>query len=300
MRVTLANIPITISGSFLRVAGINEKEDHFHEVCDPRAILEELKMHGHRADIFTFWQRLPETQPRFPYYFEWDNVAAVPLTTFDAWFKKQIPKKTREKIRKSSRAGIEVGCVPFDRALVQGIVDIFNESPIRQGRVFSNFGKAFEDVELEWSQDLERSEFLGAYYHSELVGFIKLLSAGTYGRTSGTICKLAHRDKAPMNALIAEAVRVSISRGFSHLVYGRFAYGNKGVDSLSDFKRHNGFEKIDLPRYYIPITATGKLALALGFHRGFLARLPGPVLQLLLSARRNWYRRIVGPKAPEA
>ena len=30
------------------------------------ALLEDLRRSGMRVDIFTFWQRLPETEPRFP------------------------------------------------------------------------------------------------------------------------------------------------------------------------------------------------------------------------------------------
>jgi hypothetical protein len=299
MRITIADTPISVSGSVLRVAGIHEKDEHFYDIRDPRAMIEELKARRIRADLFTFWQRLPDTDPKFPYYFEWDNIAAIPLTTYDDWLKNQVSKNTRKAVRKSFRQGIEVKRAPFDRALVEGIAEIFNETPVRQGRRFTNFGRTIDDVDREWSQDLERSEFLTASFGSELVGFVKLLSAGAYVRMSGTLCKLAHRDKAPMNALIAEAVRCSISQGFKHLVYGKFTYGNKGTDSLTDFKRHNGFERIEIPRYFIPITHGGRLALSLGLHHGLRTRLPQSVLRLLLQTRSEWYRRRFRLKAPE-
>jgi hypothetical protein len=290
MRITIANTPIAVSGSFLRVAGIHQKDEHFYDIHDPRAVVEELKARRIRADLFTFWQRLPDTDPKFPYYFEWDNIAAIPLTTYDDWLKNQVSKNTRKAIRKSSRQGIEVRRALFDRPLVKGIAEIFKETPVRQGRRFSYFGHTVDEVEREWSRDLERSEFLAAYWGSEIVGFIKLLSAGTYVRMTGTLCKVAHRDKAPMNALIAEAVRSSISRGFTHLVYGKFTYDNKGADSLTDFKRHNGFERIEVPRYFVPITPGGRLALSLGLHHSVQARLPRSVLRLLLRARAEWHQ----------
>jgi hypothetical protein len=298
-QVTIANTPISVSGSLLRVAAVHEKDEHFYDIHDPQAVVEELKSRRIRADLFTFWQRLPETDPKFPYYFEWDNIAAIPLTTYDDWLKKQVAKNTRKAIRKSFGQGIEVTRAPFDRRLVEGIAEIFNETPIRQGRRFGNFGQTIDEVEREWCRDLERSEFLAAYFNSELVGFVKLLSAGTYAKISGTLCKLAHRDKAPMNALIAETVRCSVSRGFKHLVYGKFTYGNKGADSLTDFKRHNGFESIEVPRYFVPITPGGRLALSLGLHHNLRTRLPRSALRLLLRARAEWHQWRFGSKGPE-
>jgi hypothetical protein len=124
-----------------------------------------------------------------------------------------------------------------------------------------------------------------------LVGFIKLLYAERYARTSGTICKLAQRDKAPMNALIAKSVEVCAAKKLEFLIYGKFSYGKKGTDSLSEFKKHNGFEEIRVPRYYIPLTAKGRIALSCGLHKGLLEALPQGLVRRLLSARGYWYRR---------
>lgn len=267
------------------------EDEHTYDIDDPEAILAQLRGPHIRADLFTFWQRLPDTVPKRPYYFEWDNVAAIPVTTYEAWLR-QLPKKTRENLRKSSRRGVEVKPTSFDDALVAGMVEIFNESRIRQGRRFTHFGKGFHDVKEEWSRDLDESEFLGAYLGSELVGFIKLLVGDArYARTSGTICKLAHRDKAPMNALIAEAVRRCADRQLPYLVYGKFSYGQKGEDSLSDFKRHNGFQRIDVPRYFVPVSRLGRLALALGLHKGIVEAFPSGLVRSLVDIRSRWYHR---------
>ena len=48
-------------------------------------------------------------------------------------------------------------------------------------------------------------------------------------------------------------------KGIPYLVYSLWL-----EDSLGDFKRSNGFQKFDLPRYYVPLTGKGKLALKLG------------------------------------
>ena len=290
-RVILDGKPITIWGSWLRIAGVKPEEEHFYDVSVPERIVEELKTQRVGADLFTFWQRLPDIEPRFQYPLDWDNVAAVRISTYEEWLKKQVHVNTRNKIKKATKCGVEVKMVPFDDALVKGIVEIFNESSIRQGRPFAHYGEGFDKVKEEWSSDSERSEFLGAYVGEELVGFIKLLHAERYARTSGTICKMAHRDKAPMNALISKAVEVCAKKQREFLIYGKFSYGKKGADSLSEFKKHNGFEEIRVPRYYIPLTLKGRLALSLGLHKGLIEALPQSLVRRLLSARGYWYRR---------
>jgi len=75
----------------------------------------------------------------------------------------------------------------------------------------------------------------------------------------------------------------------SLLSYGRYNYGNKGDDSLSNFKRYNGFEKIQLPRYYVPISTFGRIALALGLHKRLPERLPPRLIQALVRLRSKYY-----------
>ena len=53
--------------------------------------------------------------------------------------------------------------------------------------------------------------------------------------------------------------------------------GWDGNSSLTEFKRRNGFSRVDFPRYYVPLTTVGGLALALGIHRGWQNLLPPSV-----------------------
>ena len=51
------------------------------------------------------------------------------------------------------------------------------------------------------------------------------------------VSMIRHRDKAPTNALVAEAVRSCANRGISFFgAASNFAYGKKERSSLSDFK----------------------------------------------------------------
>ena len=108
--------------------------------------------------------------------------------------------------------------------------------------------------------------------------------AGKYAELGQIISKIEHRDKSPNNALIAKAVEICDQKQISYLTYGFWKRGSWG-----EFPRRNGFEKIDLPRYYIPLTVKGKLILKLRLHHGIKGILPEKLLARLLDLRRKYY-----------
>ena len=73
------------------------------------------------------------------------------------------------------------------------------------------------------------------------------------------------------------------------LVYEHFTYGNKVGDSLSHFKEVNGFQRVDVPRYYIPLTGFGRLALRIGLHHRIAERVPESLSAKIRELRRAWY-----------
>ncbi|HLZ32367.1 MAG TPA: hypothetical protein VKP13_00020, partial [Nitrospira sp.] len=117
----------------------------------------------------------------------------------------------------------------------------------------------------------------------------------TQAGLSSILSLAAYRDKAPTNALVAEAVRYCATHGIPYLVYSRYSDGNKERDSLMDFKDHNGFQRVNLPRYFIPLTPMGRVALALGLHKGLASHIPDPVLARLRALRKAWYSRRLQP-----
>jgi hypothetical protein len=100
-----------------------------------------------------------------------------------------------------------------------------------------------------------------------------------------------HRNKSATNALIAEAVRSCAQRGIPYLLYSNFAYGKRQRDSLNEFKERNGFRRIDLPRYYVPITRLGHMALRLGLHQSLASHVPESILAKLREWRTAWYKQ---------
>jgi hypothetical protein len=105
------------------------------------------------------------------------------------------------------------------------------------------------------------------------------------------VSMIQHRDKAPTNALIARAVRSCADRGISYLVYSNFAYGKKQRDSLSDFKERNGFLRIDVPRYYVPLTRLGAVAFRLRLHHRLADHVPEFLAAKLRGLRWAWHNR---------
>jgi hypothetical protein len=178
--------PFQIYNKSLIVVGKIIKTAHLEqEWCDnvgePAEIVEGLRKNSIKVDIFTFWQYLPEivvphltVTPRYKYYMEWDDIAVLPITNYDYWWSKQINSSTRGKVRKASKKGVIVREAEFNEDFVRGMVNIFNESPIRQGKPFWHYGKDFETVKREFSRYLFREELFGAYYNDELIGFIML------------------------------------------------------------------------------------------------------------------------------
>ncbi|PYX06323.1 MAG: hypothetical protein DMG88_18725 [Acidobacteria bacterium] len=89
--------------------------------------------------------------------------------------------------------------------------------------------------------------------------------------------------------MIAKAVEVCAEQKIPYLVYGKLQYGKLGNQTLIDFKVNNGFRRIEIPRYYVPLTAKGKLGLKLRPQHGALSLFPGNLVRPALLRRQKWY-----------
>jgi hypothetical protein len=282
---------IRVAGRWVRIASLDA--DKYIFLDDPSTVIEHLKRSKRKVDLFTFLQRVSEPEPKYTYPMEWDNMAVVSITTFDDWWNKQIGFKARNKAKQAEKRGVVIREVEFDDSLARGIWAIYNETPVRQGRRFSHYGKDCDTVYREEATYLSNSIFIGAYFGDLLIGFIKLVQdqTGTQAGLMNIVSMIAHRDKAPTNALLAQAVRSCAQRGIRHLVYSNFAYGKKQKSGLSDFKERNAFVRVDVPRYYVPLTLRGVLAFRLGLHHRFVDHLPEPIAAKLRAYREAWYNR---------
>jgi hypothetical protein len=267
--------------------------DTYIVIEDPRAIIEGLKGCGTRIDMFTFTQVLPETTKRFGYPVEWENWAVIEVSSYEQWWTKQVDNKTRNMVRKAERKGTIVREVPFGDALVRGIWEIYNECPVRQGKPNRHYGLDEATVRKVESTFLNNSIFLGAFFEDKMIGFAKIVVDGNrkQAKIMNIVAMVGYLEKAPMNALVAEAVRICAERGIPYCVYGKFAYGKKRNDTLTTFKSNSGFRPVLVPRYYVPLNAIGSLALRLGLQHKLRDRLPESFASRVRSLRSKWYSR---------
>ena len=289
--LTICGREVVVEGRLCRIAHVDA--DDYKFLDDPEARIEELRRSKIPVDLFTFLQALPDTKPKHPYPFEWDNMAVLPITTYENWWTQQIGFKARNKAKQAEKKGVVVREAPFDDELVQGIWEIYNECPVRQERLFPHYGKSIDEVREMSATYLDSSVFIGAYDSGKLIGFIKLVIDDT-GKQAGMmhiISMLRARDKAPTNALVAYAVRSCAERHIPHLVYSKFAYGKKTQSSLADFKERNAFQQVNIPRYYLPLTKWGAAAFSMGLHHRLIDRLPESLATKLRELRNAWYQR---------
>ena len=281
---------VVTRGQLVKIASLDGEKYLFLD--DPKLAIEGLRSSGVRADLFTFLQRLPEAAPKFDYPFEMDNFAAMPITSFDHWWNHQIRSYARNRARQAEKRGVTLRQVPFDDETVRGIWEIYNECPVRQGKSFPHYGKSIETVRKMSGTFLETSIFIGAFFEGKMIGFAKLVAdqGWTQANLMHILSLVSHKEKAPTNALIAQSVRACAEKGIKYLVYQNFVYGNKRGDGLSNFKEINGFQRFDIPRYYLPLTRWGSVALATKLHLPLADRLPQRVATALRELRSVWYR----------
>ncbi|MGO8927559.1 MAG: hypothetical protein ACLQU3_11795 [Limisphaerales bacterium] len=288
----IAGRTLVVSGGWLKVAAVHDEDWLEGEIVpDPEYFIRTLKEGELQADILTFAQKFSD-QPKFKYLFEWDNVAVIRITSFADWWE-GLPQESRKNVRRAERRGVVVKTADFGEELARRIKGIYDETPVRQGRRFPHYAKDLETVKRENSSYLERSQFIAAYHKDELIGFLKMVSVGPTARIMQILSKNCHFDKRPTNALLAKAVEVCSQRHVSCLIYGQYIYGNKTDSPVTEFKRRNGFRQMLLPRYYVPLTWRGKVAIAAGLHRGLKSLLPGPVLSWLLAIRQAVCERVL-------
>jgi hypothetical protein len=251
-------------------------------VRDPLALIENLQQARPMADIFTFLDETETAHSEYRFHKEIVSISILKIETFERWWK-GLDFKVRNKIRKAHKSGVEIRSTKLDDDFVRGVEAIYNESPIRQNRKFWHYGKGFAEIKRDLSSFLDRTFFVGAYCKNELVGFMKLYQGDNILRTVHIIAKISQRDKPVQDALISKAVEICEQQKVTRLQYGNWSRGGLGA-----FKTKHGFERLDVPRYFAPLTLRGKLMLKLNLHRQFQDYLPETWMIRLIALRSGW------------
>lgn len=283
---------IILQGKWIKVAFVHAEDWLETELEDPERCVKTLKaqgLNGLRADVFTFAQKLPATSLRYSYAMERDSLAAIHVTTFKNWWD-SLPQETRKNVRKAEKRGVIVQVKALDEGLLKDLLALNNDSPVRQGKAFTHYGKTLEQVTRDQADFLDRCDYICAYFREELIGVIKLIYRGDVASILTFLPKASHHDKKPANALMAKAVELCEKKQIPYLTFGMFNYGNKRHTPLREFKIRNGFQEVLVPRYYVPLTIWGAISVNLGFHRGLIGLLPHGMIVLLLKVREKLQR----------
>ena len=105
------NRELRIAGRLCRIAHLDA--DDYKFLDNPELLISELRKSKLKIDLFTFLQKPPDTSPNYPYPYHMDNLAVLPISTFDHWWTKQIGFKARNKAKQAERKGVVVREVPF-------------------------------------------------------------------------------------------------------------------------------------------------------------------------------------------
>jgi len=289
--VTVGTTQVEIQGTLPRLAVIhNEWINSAHDPAEITRVLRQERL----ADIFAFWELFPDGSARREFPMERVAISALPIKSHEEWLARQIRKEVRKNIKKAARRGVEIRRVDFDDTLVSGMTRIFNEATVRQGRPFWHYGKTTEDVKEEMGQDLARSQFIGAYFEGELIGFYKLIIERCFAQPVMSLSMIRHRDKYADTALISEAVRFCAEHRLRYMTYGEWRR-----DHHKEFLESHGFTRMLIPRYYFPLSYRGAVCLKLKTPKGLkeVARqlLPESVLSAALRLRSRWYQSALRP-----
>ncbi|SRR6266545_1642478 len=281
---TVAGKQLHITGRFLKTARL--RSEYYVRLEDASSFVEDVRKSSIRADILTFIQDINDRSPKYSFHHEDEQLAVLPITTYDEWFRKQLYNKPRNTLRKALKSGLEIRLEEFSESLLRGIKGIYDESPVRQGRRNRHYKKDLETLKKEHGMFLDRSQFITVYSAGEMIGFAKVTFSQGFGIFMNFLSQISHRDKAPNNAILAKAVEICADRKLNSLVYG--VWGSGGTTGLVEFKLANGFQCAEVPRYYVPLTSLGRLALRAGVQGGIVKRIPRGCIEAAANVRKRW------------
>lgn len=290
MRVDGQNL--VVKGKWIKTARLLDEDWVQNEVADPEVCIRACKERADAvpADIFSFSQKVPDVVPRYRYPMEARSMAVAHVPDYKTWLK-NISNSSRKNIKRAAANGVVIKVRGFDPDVIQGICEVQNETPVRQGRRFTHHGKSYEQARRDHGAFLEHCEFLCAYYQGEFIGFVKIVYRGGVASLMQILAKISHYDKRAANALLARAAERCAEKGIPYLVYDRFNYGNKRDNSLREFKQRHGFVEMLLPCYYVPLTTWGRFCVATRLYRGVFGFLPHAVIAAGLNLRAKWYEK---------
>src|SRR6516225_11759555 len=67
----------SITGGMVKVARL--EQEWYEDVKTPPAVVSSLRNSADKPDLFTFWQRVPDSEPKHDYCMTWESLAVLPI-----------------------------------------------------------------------------------------------------------------------------------------------------------------------------------------------------------------------------
>ena len=142
---------VIATGRWIKTAAVRASVRPGPDRSGPQRAIEALRGWNERPDIFTFSQKIGERAAELGAHTEWDDFAVVRITSYEDWLKNRIKRDAKENLRRAKREGVVVRTSLYDDEFVRGIKELYDETPIRQGKPFWHYGKSFEALkEIAW------------------------------------------------------------------------------------------------------------------------------------------------------
>ena len=268
-----------------KIASFIELQEYLTNFSPKKDFLNKLADRG--IDVFTFverkWCCTLNDQPK-----GWaktkKDIGILKVPPYDSWLQ-SVGKKTRNMIRKAEKSGVKTEVIELNEQLVKGIWNIYNETPIRQGRAFPHYGLTLQEVDGN-SHAAKNCTWIASYLEGEVVGFIQLMHGDNVAVIAQILSLQKYWDKAINNALVAKTVEFCASKKVPWIIYG----GMGNHPSLDKFKESNCFSKLTLTRYYVPLTRKGKVTTSLGLYKNKKDLVPNSLKGIIIPVY-SWVSR---------
>jgi hypothetical protein len=269
---------------FFRVAQYFVADEHLYDIVPTKPLLDALRSDG--VDLFSFIERSflnSSLKRRSNLFSVQEGTGLLHITSYDNWLK-SISSRARF-VRKGFRLGLKVEVVDIDDQFLKSALKIYNETPVRQGRRYTGYGVSMEDLKAKFAA-MPNSEVLGAYFEENLIGLVWVGYGDRVAALRSFLSLISSRDKYPNNCLIAGTVKRCFEKGYEFLTYGNMGYN----PSLDFFKQSNGFRIFYVPRYYVPLTSKGVVAMKLRLHQPLEHNFSPALTQALLPIYNKFSR----------
>ena len=244
--------------AFLRFARGNDFLDRF----DQRSI-DEAKSMG--ADVLVFCDRPWMGETLQLSLSDRIEIGLLSFDSFDGWFS-NLERHARQEIRTPSKRGVEINGVKEPSILeAQQILDLFRESPLREGRYFEGYHSWNLKKVMETFKTNEGIISITAIYDGKIVGVARVKFKGQVAAFTSLLSSLAVRRKVKYvaNLLLATQVRMLSDKGVKHLQYGKMGV----LGGLDLFKRSNGFRPVSVNYNYLLLTGRARLLAKFGLYQ---------------------------------